>query len=35
MQADGVAGDVKFASGESLPIKDRTFHAATSSDVLC
>jgi len=35
LQTEEVDGHVLSASGASLPIEDRTFHAATSSDVLC
>ena len=32
---DGVEGSVLAASGDSLPFRDHTFDAATSSDVFC
>jgi len=35
MQSEGVAGSVVAASGDSLPLRDEVFDAATSSDVLC
>ena len=35
MQGEAVAGNVLSASSDSLPLRDDTFDAATSSDVLC
>ncbi len=35
MRHDGVEGGVVAASGDSLPVRDHMFDAATSSDVLC
>jgi ubiquinone/menaquinone biosynthesis C-methylase UbiE len=35
MHEEGVAGGVVAAAGESLPFRDGTFDAVTSSDVLC
>jgi len=35
MQGEAVAGSVLSASSDSLPFRDTTFDAATSSDVLC
>jgi cyclopropane fatty-acyl-phospholipid synthase-like methyltransferase len=35
IQQDGVASSVVAASADSLPFRDQTFDAVTSSDVLC
>jgi len=35
MQDEGVEGGVVAAFGDSLPLRDHAFDAATSSDVLC